>query len=957
MGDFMPKRKDEAFALLLKAMGSCLRGVAPGVLKAAAHVSEDAFVVAASAFLCSFEPSQPGDPQVIRACLDALAASRHPAAVVVLMHVAQSAVIGRIKVEAIRRLGRVRLSRDAAGLLHTLAKEGFRPPHQFANDAVSTEEFRVAAIEAIGKAAKPDTSDVETIRDILLAEADGRQETRVFAAAVEAVYAMGEAFPPKTLMEIIGKCHVGLMRLRMLAACSAQGARALRASAPAIASLLCEALSALNNEQALRERLEVLVVGVAGPELITSLSERYCNDSLGNGRGAICLAALQAYKKTEPVLMKAYLAFARAPANAYTGAACLQGLGVCAAAGMSDTIVRPLIQQDHPGYMQLVRCGLLLEVLGSVDAVVDKVCDALDAEENTHRRAQCTERCCEAILAVSLLSEPGASKDHGFEWVKRTPEWLRQCEPNRMNEMVAALGRCPPDCNGVMRLAARLVSPGPLAGTRAIAEWFARRQDALGEYFVETTLKAAGNVSFSPPQGLPEECGLLQIEDLIVRQHQPKLRELLPRLVHAGSKLNRFAFDLMRRRRIGFPQAAQVILQGCPAAEDVAFLLESLALETDNSSAVTIAGATEFNSPDKKAAAMVREKAIALACEAVGKRPAAARPALVRTILEKLHGRFQDVAPVRLAAYDACGRLADPQSIRPLKDRLGNDKDVKCKEAIADALKRIGEGLKTARPATHDVPSLVTWLGHVGDLGDTTLLPDVRPFLSSPHSSVDVQVAALQCLEHMGKPSVIPQIDEFVTETSASDRILQAARHAKMTLLGRADLELVEVLSRIMPSDSPALEPSTDYAREFGAARVKRLAGGLRDAVSQWEAGHWDDYVTKLYGVCEVLSRHLFETHYAAMGLEKDRAARLAGGHYRNRLDLSEFRKAFGSIHAPMVSIYQLRGDAETAHVEGSDGSGKPGLQKADAELARDEFRKLFGEYARLVAGNQGAQD
>ena len=953
----MQEKKGEAFAQFVKAMGPCLRGVAPGVLKAVADVSEDAFVAAASAFLCGFEPNQPSDLQVIGSCLDALAASRHPAAVAVLTHVAQSAVIGRVKVEAVRRLGGLKLGADAGDLLRAIAKEGFRPSHQFVNDPVSAEEFRVAAIEAIGKAVKPSAGDVEVIRDILSAEVDGHHETRVFATAVEAVHALGKVFPAKTLMEIVAKCHVGLMRLRLLGACSGQPAVALRAHATDIASLLCEALAGLSEEQPLRDRLKALVDRVAGPELVTCLSAQYFNDSLGSARGEVCLAALRAYRKTDDVMTKAYLAFARAPANTHTGAACVEGLGACAAAGMSDMIVKCVVLQDSPGYLHLVRCGLLLEILGNVGIVVDKVCDTLDAEDNASRRAQSVERCCEAILAVSLLSGPGASKERESEWTKRGPEWLRQCDPGRINEMMAALGRRPPDSNGIMRLATRLVSPVPRAGTKAIAEWFARRSDGLGEYFVDAALRAARDASFSPSQGLPRECPLVQIEDVMFAQHQAILRELLPRLVQAQGRLNRFAIDLMRRRRIGFQQVVQAVLQGGHAAEDALFVLELLALETDDISAGAIAGATEYNSPDKKAAAAVREKAITLACDVLGKRAAAPDPSLMRVVLEKIHGRFQDMPAVRLAAYAACGNLADPQSIRPLKDRLKSDKDGKCKEAIGAALKHIGQGLKKALPATHEVSALVTWLGYVGELGDTTLLLYVQPFLSSPHSSADVEVAALECLEHMGEPSVIPQIEEFITETSPSDRILQAARHAKMTLQGRADLELVEVLARIMPLDSPALDPSIDYAKEFGNARVKRLADGLQDAVSQWEAGHWDDYVTKLYGVCEVLSRHLFETRHVAMGLEKDRAAKLAGGHYRNRLDISEFRRAFGSIHAPMVQIYQLRGDADTAHVEGSDGSGKPGLQKTDAELARDEFRKLFGEYASLVAGDQGTQD
>jgi len=76
----MLKKKEEAFTQFLKTMGSCLRGVAPGVLTAAASVSEEAFVAAVSAFLCGFDSHQPGNPEAIRACLDALAQSHYAAA-------------------------------------------------------------------------------------------------------------------------------------------------------------------------------------------------------------------------------------------------------------------------------------------------------------------------------------------------------------------------------------------------------------------------------------------------------------------------------------------------------------------------------------------------------------------------------------------------------------------------------------------------------------------------------------------------------------------------------------------------------------------------------------------------------------------------------------------------------------------------------------------------------------
>jgi HEAT repeat protein len=690
---------------------------------------------------------------------------------------------------------------------------------------------------------------------------------------------------------------------------------------------------------------------------VQCLAERFSGDVLGNYRGAVCLAALKAYGKVDDITTNAYLAYARAQGNVHPGSPCLHGLAACAAEGKSAELAKQLVLQEHSGYVQLLRCGLLLEVLGKVSSVVDAICDTLDADQNSHRLAQYVERCCEAILAVSLLSEPMASEEHGFEWIRRNPEWRRQSEPRHMDAMVAALRRCPADRNGIARIAGRVSTATSSQGTSAIAEWFAKRQDNLGEYFIETTMRAAESVSFSPSTGLSKETPLAQIEDLIISQHHRTLQELLPRLVYLERKLSRYVLDLMRRRSIRFIDAARQVLQGGCTAEDALFVLESLALEEDDANVVTLAEATEFNSPDKKAAATVREKAITLACEVIGRRASAVSPVLLESVLGKLHARFQDVPAVRLAAYTACGRLAEPKSIKPLKDRLKSDRDGTCTKAIGNALRGIGERLRTARPIPSDAGSLVTWLGHVGDLGDKTLLPDVLPLLLSPHSSPDVRVAALQCVEHIGDPGVIAQIDEFVAETSPSDEILNAARHAKMTLLGRADLELVEVLSRIMPPDSPALEPSIDYAKEFGVARVKRLARGIQDAVSQWGAGHWDDFVTKINGVCEVLSRHLFETRYAAMGLDKERAARLASKPYRNRLDISEFKQSLGSIQAPMASIHQLRSEAETAHVENADGSEKPGLEKTDAELARDEFKKLFEGYAQIVAKDQGTRD
>jgi hypothetical protein len=953
----MSKRNDEKFTQFLKAMGGCLQGVAPGVLKAAADLSEDAFVATAAAFLCAFDPHQPGNPVAFRTCLDALAQSQSPAAIAVLTHVAQNAVIGRIKVEAVQRLAAVNLPEDARGLLRVLAKDGYKAPHQFPGDTVSSEDFRLAAVEALGKAPRSSKNDVQTVCDILAKEAEGRQPTPLFLAAVDAAYAMAKAFPVPTLLEIARKCPVGLMRLRIMAACSSQSAKAMKKHAGAIAQLLSDALSEFRDDQVLRDRLTELVKKAVTPELVRLISERFENDSLGNGRGAICLAALKAYNKTDDVLTNAYLVFARAQGNVHTGSPCIVGLASCATGGRAGAIVTRLVQQGSQGYNHLLTCGLLLEVLGTVPRVVNSICDALDAIPDPRRRSQSVESCCDAIVAVSLLSTLGGDKKDDWSWIKRQPQWSSHCQPDRMVEMVAALQHCPADCNGIVLLAGRMTTAAPLPGTTEMAKWFAERQDDLGQYFVEIALSETCKVSFSPSDGVPKECPLSQIEDLIVGRHQPKVREALPRIVYADGKLNRFALDLMRRRRIEFQQAARQVLQHHLTADDALFVLESLALETDDYSVLTIFQATEFYSPDKRVTAAVREKAIALGCRAVEKRTTAANPTLVVAILEKLLGRFEDWPTVRLSAYAACGRLADAGSIVPLKNRLKSDNDGKCAQAIRDALKRIGERLKIARPADSDAVSLVTWLNHVGELGDKMFLPHVLPLLSPPHSNPEVREKALWCLEHIGDVSAIPQIDEFMAETQPSGKILQAARHAKMTLLGRDDLEFVEALSSFAPADSPALDPSIDYAKAFGADRIERLARGLQNTLRQWNDGHWDDYVTKLDGVCDVLSRHLFENKWNLMALDEEKAKKLAVQQYGNRVDHSGFKQAFPRLHASMMSIHQFRHDAETAHLENTDGTAKRGLRKAEAELAKDEFRMLFEEYAGLIAKDQGISD
>jgi hypothetical protein len=240
-------------------------------------------------------------------------------------------------------------------------------------------------------------------------------------------------------------------------------------------------------------------------------------------------------------------------------------------------------------------------------------------------------------------------------------------------------------------------------------------------------------------------------------------------------------------------------------------------------------------------------------------------------------------------------------------------------------------------------------LGHVRDLGDQALVPTVEKLLSVPHSDSSVTIAALRCLEKLGKKESLGAIDDYVKQTSAAGEILKAARKAKLVLQERNDLEFFDVLLKIFEADSPVLDPSLNYEAVFGNSRMNRLGSALAKSLEQREVGHWDDFVTRLDGVCEVLVRHVFEKYWSAMKLDEAKGLMMAKKEYANRLEISEFKNTFRSIQPLLLSIHQMRKDATTAHVENADGGEKPGFQESDADLALREFKKMFPEYMATV--------
>ncbi|MCX5677351.1 MAG: hypothetical protein NTX87_20395 [Planctomycetota bacterium] len=214
-------------------------------------------------------------------------------------------------------------------------------------------------------------------------------------------------------------------------------------------------------------------------------------------------------------------------------------------------------------------------------------------------------------------------------------------------------------------------------------------------------------------------------------------------------------------------------------------------------------------------------------------------------------------------------------------------------------------------------------------------------------------MAALNGLERLGQERAIKSIDHFVTDTSPSSEVLHAARHARAVLQDRNDLELLEVLARVFDNTSPVLDPKVDYEKVFGLSRMNHIAKGLSVALGERDVGHWEDFVTRLDGICDILNRHLFDKHGPAMSLSDEKARAMSRQDYGNRLVMTEFRKRFPVLQPLMQTIHDMRYDATTAHPEDSDGTGKPGLEESDATLAIEQFKKLFTVYVEAVTAQQ----
>ncbi|GAG49495.1 unnamed protein product, partial [marine sediment metagenome] len=193
----------------------------------------------------------------------------------------------------------------------------------------------------------------------------------------------------------------------ILGICAKFTKKALEKHRDALVGALCDSLDSWDDYQDPARRLEGLASKISDPQLVKKLHERYPQDDLKRGRGAVAAAALKAHGRTDIVLTEAYLVYARYRQNVNSTGPCIEGLRECAGAGFGSTIASRIACDDVEGYNALAKEGLLLDIFGSAGNAVALLCEALDAESNEQRLTAAAGRALVGLIGTTL---PGSTE-------------------------------------------------------------------------------------------------------------------------------------------------------------------------------------------------------------------------------------------------------------------------------------------------------------------------------------------------------------------------------------------------------------------------------------------------------------------------------------------------------------------------------------------------------------------
>lgn len=895
-------------------------------------------VAAICTWLSSMNQGLPAPPrEYFLDPLEVLARSKHPSAPLALRLIAEKADNARIRLEAVRRLGRVPANADVRKLLHSLIRSQQQACPGFGGETISADEFKAAAIQALAEIARPAPRDAEVVLSILKEKVESQSDSALFTAAADALGSLARPSELDYLAEVSTKLTRSPMALHILGICAKYPRQSILRKSDVLADALARSLHHLPKQPQLCDRLCNLARKLTCPRLLESLSNEDPDTMAQPQISPVVWFAVEAYEPVDEPLTHACLAFARSASNATSDGPCIRQLRRCAEAGHGDRITRRIVRMDSQGYKLILENGLLRSVLSSADQVVGAVCSALgEAPEVRDPIAYAAMRCVLALGADEVSQLP-------------TTDWLaheraeRDHRANRSQQVAAMLRSDESRMRPLRRLAALMLDETAQRGALTVAERFTSRNDELAHLLLEVLLDAAGNLKPRAWEGITSTPGFRQFEDGLFPSCEGWFKQHVTTFLVRRDRLNRYVLDLVRRRNIQFPEAARGAAQKVTASGDADHLLDQIARSQDNSAVRLLLELLSFTSEDGKLALNVRQGAIRRIADIYMSmsEPPEHWP---QEVITKVHSRFNDALEVRLAAYDACRRIADPSSVVSLRKRHETESDSRAKTAIQSALNEIRDKLMSGRPDLRETAACIEWVQHAGELGDALFVEEMRRYLVPPHPDESVVLAALKCIARLCGQRALQIVNEFLRETSPEGEVLKAARRAMIGLQDRGDADLFEALSHFFPEDSDVLDPAVRYDSVLGG-RAKRLAARLADSYRQLMAGHWDDFVTHLDGACDVLVRHLFESAWHPMKLDESRAKQLAARPYGNRLHVSEFRTAFPVIQAGFAQIHALRYEGTAAHAEDPDGTPKPGLTETEAKLAMEQFSQVFPRY------------
>jgi len=421
------------------------------------------------------------------------------------------------------------------------------------------------------------------------------------------------------------------------------------------------------------------------------------------------------------------------------------------------------------------------------------------------------------------------------------------------------------------------------------------------------------------------------------------LESALHREVVVDGRVNRYALDLMQRAKLSFEKGADGALNGIETKDDAQFVLDRLYAA---GAIDVLTKSTRFHRHGQEALTKhVQATAISLVTELLKQTNDRKR---LDAFAGQLHERFQDLPVVRESAYRACGELGSFLSIRPLRERLPKETASSAKTIIQRAINDLRKRLIEEKPQQGTADAIRQWLGFVADLGDATLVPLVTGYLDPPHTDHAVRHSALNAIEHMPSPESLGVVKKFISDTAPEGQTLTVARHARLILEERSDSDLFDVLSNFYEAEEELLDPAINYVALLEASLVS-VTKGLKKSLELLNDGHWDEFVTRISGVMEGVTRHVFRRRFDVLGVDEDKAKLLAGGSYRNLLNFAAFRNAFGKLQTHCDTIYAYRGESPTAHATHTDGSTKAEATSDDAEYIRDEFKLAFVEAVKAL--------